>query len=123
MKGIKNTVLDFSQATVKGLEACFVNLLQYLYAMAQCNTVNVKLLASYLNKLKSATKNTTDMTLELSSDMFGDDKTSFLHKFLLTNRQATSYHMAFVHTLPANIKLSKTELCKIIQSGRFLLDH
>ena len=54
------------------------------------------------------------MTLELSSDIFGDDKTNFLHNFLLTNRQATSYHKAFVHTLPANINLSKTELCKII---------
>ena len=82
--------------------------------MTQCNTVNVKFFASYLNKLKSATKNIADMTLELSSDMFGDDKTNFLHKFLLTNRQATSYHKAFVHTLPANINLSKTELCKII---------
>ena len=55
--------------------------------MTQCNSVNVKLSNSELNKSKSATKNVTEVTLRLPSNMIGNsnDEINFLHKLLLTN--------------------------------------
>ena len=62
--------------------------------MTQCNSLNVKLSNSQLNKLKSAIKNEIDVVLRLSSNMIGnstelhsDDETNFPHELLLTNRQ------------------------------------
>ena len=49
-----------------------------------------------------------------------NDETNFPHKFLLTNRQVANLRKAFANNLSANIELSKTQLCKIIQSGEFL---
>ena len=53
--------------------------------MTQCNSLNVKLSNSQLNKLKSAIKNETEVVLRLSSNMIGDNETNFFHKLLLTN--------------------------------------
>ena len=39
--------------------------------MTYCNTLNVKLFGSQLNKLKSRIKNDTEVTLNLSSDVVG----------------------------------------------------
>ena len=88
--------------------------------MAQYNSLNVKLSNSQLNKLKSAMKNETEVVLRLSSNMIGDDKTNFPHKLLSTNRQVASLHKAFSNYLSTDIKLSKTQLSKMIQSGGFL---
>ena len=52
--------------------------------------------------------------------MIGDDETNFPHKLLLTNRQVTNLHKAFANHLSTDIKLSKTQLSKMIQSGGFL---
>ena len=43
--------------------------------MTQCNSLNVKLSNSQLNKLKSAIKNETEVVLRLSSYMIRDDET------------------------------------------------
>ena len=51
--------------------------------MTQYNSLNVKLSNSQLNKLKSAIKNETEVVLRLSSNMFGDNETSFPHELLL----------------------------------------
>ena len=40
--------------------------------MSQHNTLNVKLSNSQLTKLKSGTKNGTEVTLKLSSNLAGD---------------------------------------------------
>ena len=66
--------------------------------MSQCNTLNVKLSNSQLNKLKSAVKNGTKVTLNLSSYVVGDsnDKNNFLHK-LLTNTQISKICKAFAN--------------------------
>ena len=40
--------------------------------MTQYNTLNVKLSNSKLNKLKSGMKNSTEVTLKLSSNVVGD---------------------------------------------------
>ena len=55
--------------------------------MTQYSSVNVRLSNSQLDKLKSAIKNATEVTLILSLNMIDDsnDKTNFLHKLLLTN--------------------------------------
>ena len=55
--------------------------------MTQHNSLNVKLSNLQLNKVKSAIKNETEVVLRLSSNMIGDNETSYCHKLLLTNRQ------------------------------------
>ena len=52
--------------------------------------------------------------------MIGDNETNFPHKLLLTNRQAANLHKAFANHSSADIKFSKTQLSKMIQSGEFL---
>ena len=49
--------------------------------------------------------------------MIGDNETNFPHKLLLTNRQVSNVRKAFANNLSSDIKLSKTELSKMIQSG------
>ena len=90
--------------------------------MTQYNSLNVKLLNSQFNKLKSVKKNETEVVLRLASNMIvnSDDETNFPHKLILTNRQVANFRKAFANNLSANIKLSKTHLSKLIQSGGFL---
>ena len=88
--------------------------------MTQYNSLNIKLSNSQLNKFKSAIKNETEVVLRLSSNMIGDNETNFPHKLLLTNRQVSNLRKAFANHLSADIKLSKTQLSKMIQSGGFL---
>ena len=45
---------------------------------------------------------------------------NFPHQLLLTNRQVANLRKAFVNHLSTDIKLSKTHLFKMIQSGGFL---
>ena len=85
--------------------------------MTQYNSLNVKLSNSQLNKFKSVIKNETEVILRLSSNMIGDNETNFPHKLLLTNRQVSNVRKAFANNLSSDIKLSKTELSKMIQSG------
>ena len=49
-----------------------------------------------------------------------DDKINFPHELLLTNRQVANLRKAFANNSTTDIKLSKTQLSKIIQSGGFL---
>ena len=64
-------------------------------------------------------KNETEVVLRLSLNMVEDDDTSFSHKLLLTNRQVANLRKAFANNLSTEIKLSKTQLSKMIQSGGF----
>ena len=90
--------------------------------MTHYNSLNVKLSNSQLNKLKSAIKNEIDVVLRLSSNMIdnSDDETNFPHKLLLTNREVSNLCKAFTNHLSTNIKFSKTQLSKMVQSGGFL---
>ena len=90
--------------------------------MTQYNRLNLKLSNSQLSKLKSAIKNETDVVIRLSPNMIGDsnDETNFSHKLLLTDRQVSSIRKAFSNNSSVDIKFSKTQLSKIIQSGGFL---
>ena len=48
------------------------------------------------------------------------DDTNFPHEILLTNRQVANLRKAFANYTSTDIKLSKTQLAKMIQSGEFL---
>ena len=90
--------------------------------MTQYNSLNVKLSNSQLNKLKSAIKNEIEVVLRLSPNMIGEsnDKANFPHELLLTDRQISSIRKAFSNNSSVDIKFSKTQLSKMIQSGGFL---
>ena len=88
--------------------------------MTQYNSLNVKLPNFQLKKLKSSIKNESEVVLRLSSNMIGDNETNFPHKLLLTNRQVVNLCKIFTNKSSTNIKLSETQLSKMIQSGGFL---
>ena len=90
--------------------------------MTRYNKLNVKLPNSRLNQLKSEIKNGTEVIFNLSSNSIGssNDETNFLHKLLLTDAQVSKIRKAFANGSSANIKFSKTQLSKVIQSGGFL---
>ena len=48
------------------------------------------------------------------------DQTKFPHELLLTDRQVSSIRKAFSNNSSVDIKFSKTQLSKMIQSGGFL---
>ena len=89
--------------------------------MTQYNTLNVKLLKSQLNKLKTGIKNGTEVTLKTLWNVVGDF--CFPHKILFTNTQVSELPRVFGNNSSANIKLSKIQLHKIGQSGEFLGRH
>ena len=90
--------------------------------MTQYNSLNVKLSNSQLSTIKSAIKNENDVALRISSNMVGNsnDNTNFPHELLLTNRQVENIRKAFANHLSTDIKLSKTQLSKMIQSRGLL---
>ena len=90
--------------------------------MTQYNSLNIKLSKSQLNKLQSAIKNETAVVLRLSSNMIenSDDETNFPHKLFLTNRQVANLRKTFANHTSTDIKLSKTQLSKTIQSEGIL---
>ena len=85
--------------------------------MTQYNSLNGK---QY--QLKSAIENETDVILRLSSNMNGnsDDEANFPHKLLLTKRQVANLRKVFANHTSTDIKLSKTQLSKMIQLVGFL---
>ena len=66
----------------------------------------MKLSNSQLNRLKSGTKNATEVTLNLLSNLIknSNGKTNFPHKLLLTNTQVSIIRRAFENGLSVNIK-------------------
>ena len=52
--------------------------------------------------------------------MIGDNESIFPHKLVLTNRQVSNFRKAFANYLSTDIKLSKTQLSKMMQSEGFL---
>ena len=90
--------------------------------MTQYNILNVKLSNSQLNELKPAIKNETEVVLRLPSNMVGnsDNETNVPCKLLLINREVANLRKAFANYLSTGIKLSKTQLSKMVQPGGFL---
>ena len=92
--------------------------------MTQYNTLNVKLSNSQLSKLKYPIKNGTEVTLNLSPNLIGsyNDETNFSHKSSLTDTQVSKTRKAFANGSSANMKFSKTQFSKTIQSRGILGD-
>ena len=90
--------------------------------MTQYNSLNVKLSNSQLNKVKAAIKNESDVVLRISSSMIGNsnDNSNFPYKLLLTDRQVANISKAFSNNFSRDVKFSKTQLLKMMQSGGFL---
>ena len=90
--------------------------------MTQYNKINIKQSTSQLNKLKSVIKNETEVIIRISPNMIGDsnDETNFPHELLLTDRQVSTIRKVFSNNSSVNIKSSKTQSSKMIQSGGFL---
>ena len=86
--------------------------------MAECSKANAKLLKTKLQKLKTAVRNKTGMTLRISLKMF--DGNDIPHELLLTAKQRTKLRNAFNNNVSTDLKLSKAQISKIIQSVGFL---
>ena len=71
--------------------------------MVECNTINAKLPDSQLNKLKSAVRNKQGTTLRMNVKMFSANNIIY-YKYIIIY----------------DIKLSKAQISKIVQSGGFL---
>ena len=71
----------------------------YQYKMAKYNSLNVKLSSSWLNELKSAIKDKTDVVLRLSSNIIGnsDYKINIPHELLSPNRQVANLRTVFAN--------------------------
>ena len=86
--------------------------------MVEYSKANVKLTGTQLKKLKTAVKNKTGTTLRVSLKMV--DGNDVLHELLLTTRQKTKLSNAFNNNMSTDLKPSKGQISKIIQSGGFL---
>ena len=86
--------------------------------MVEYNTVNAKLSNSQLNKLRSTVKSNEGTTLRMNARIFKGN--NLPHELLLTTRQTTKLRNAIENNMSTDIKLSKAQISKIIQSGGFL---
>ena len=86
--------------------------------MVENNKVNVKLSDTQLKKLKNTVKNKTGTTLRISLNMFNGN--NLPKELLLTTRQKTKIRHAFNNKMSTDLKLSRVQISKIIQSGGFL---
>ena len=86
--------------------------------MVEYNKANIKLLDSKLNKLKTAVKIQTGVTLRMNIKISNGN--NLPHELSLTKRQTTELRNVIESNMSTDIKLSKTQISKIIQSVRLL---
>ena len=84
--------------------------------MVEYNKINVKLLDSQLNRLKSAVKNQAAATLRMNMKMLNEN--NLPQELLLTTREKNN--LRFEKNMSTDIKLSRARSSKIIQSVGFL---
>ena len=82
--------------------------------MVQYSKLNVKLSDTQLKTLKTAVKNKTGATLRMSLKML--DENDLPHELLLTTRQKVKLRNAFNNNMSTDLKRSKAQISKIIQS-------
>ena len=80
--------------------------------MVEYSKVNVRLSDTQLKKLKTAVKDNTGTTLRINLKML--DGNDLPHELLLTTRQKTKLRNVFNNNVSADIKLSKTQIAKMI---------
>ena len=83
--------------------------------MVNYQEARVKLTNTQLDKLKSAAKHETRTILRLNRKNFEDEELP--HELFLKTWQTTKIRNAFTNNMSADIKLSKAQISKIIQSG------
>ena len=83
--------------------------------MANYQEARVKLTNTQLNKLKSAAKNDTGTIFRLNKKNFEDEELP--QKIFLTTTQTNKIRNVFASNILTDIKLSKAQISKIIQSG------
>ena len=86
--------------------------------MVEYTKVNVKLTNLQLSKFKKAVKNSDSTTLQIGIKSFNKDELP--HELLLTTRQSTKLRNAINNNIATDLKLSKAQIKKLIQSGGFL---
>ena len=86
--------------------------------MVEYSKANVKLSDTQLKKLETAVKNETGTTLRMSLKIF--DGNNLSHELLLWTRQKMKLLITFNNNMSTDLKLSKAQISKIIQSGGFL---
>ena len=86
--------------------------------MVEYSKINCKLRNVQLNKYKKAVKSNEGASLRLGIKNFNKDELP--HELLLTTRQNTKLCNAINNNLSTDIKLSKAQIKKSIQSGGFL---
>ena len=86
--------------------------------MIECNTVNVKLSNSQLNVLTSSIENRQGTILRMNVRMLSEN--DLPHELLLRTRQTTKLRNTIENNTPTDMKLSKAQISKMIQSGGFL---
>ena len=86
--------------------------------MVEYSKINCKLTNVQLNRLKKSVKSNDGATLRLGIKNFNKDELP--HELLLTARQNTKLRNAINNNSATDIKLSKSQIKELIQSGRFL---
>ena len=86
--------------------------------MVEYSKVNFKWSNTQLKKLKNGVKNKIGTTLRISLKMF--DGNDLPHELLLTTREKTKLRNAFNNNMLTDLKLSRAQIPKIVQSGGFL---
>ena len=86
--------------------------------MVEYSKVNLKSTDGQPKNLKSAVKNKRGTTLRMNLKMF--DGNDLPHELLMTIRQKTKLRNAFNNDISTDLRLSKTQVFKMIQSGGFL---
>ena len=86
--------------------------------MVEYTKINCKLANVQVNKLKKAVKSNEGASLRLGIKNFNKDELP--HELLLTTRQNTKLRKAINNNLAIDIKLSKAQIKKLIQSGGLL---
>ena len=83
--------------------------------MANYQKARVNLTNAQLNKLKYAAKKKAGTILRLNTENFEYEELP--HELFLTTRKTTTIRNAFANNMSTDIKLSKAQISKIIQSG------
>ena len=86
--------------------------------MVEYNKIDCKLSNIQLSKFKKAVKDGSELVLRLGIKNFNKDQLP--HELFLTTRQSSKLRNAINNNMSIDIKLSKAQLKKLIQSGGFL---
>ena len=86
--------------------------------MVEYNKIDCKLSNIQLSKLKKAVKDGSELVLRLGIKNFNKDELP--HQLFLTTRKSTKLRNAINNNMSTDIKFSKAQLKKLIQSEGFL---